>query len=424
MNWFLTTFAVLYFAEHLLDSWLTRLNLRHVQKHENEVPAYFKQRITLEEYRKSIAYTRAKAKLGLIASWAEVPVFWGLLLSGFYGQVDAWANSVCHGPVATGLVFFAVMLSLFYLVSLPFSLYSTFALEQNYGFNRMTWKLWLVDFCKGLLLSIVLGTPVLSGILWFMERCLAGFWWLYAWIFLALVQLFVTSVFPVFIVPLFNKLTPLEEGSLKERILALAHKVRFNLSGIYTMDGSKRSTHSNAFFAGMGRFRRVVLFDTLMKSLNEPELLAVLAHEIGHNVKKHILTGLLVGLATSLAGFYILSLLVNQSWFYTAFGFERPSSHAALFVFMKVAGSFTFFLTPLISMLSRRHEYEADRFAAVALETPQPMIQGLVKLTKDNLSNLTPHPLYSFFYYSHPTVMERIQALERFPGSQAHAEHG
>jgi STE24 endopeptidase len=412
-NFFLGIFAIAYFTEHVLDLWLTRLNLEHIARHEAEVPSYFQESITREEYRKGIAYNREKARLGLVASWTEAPVFWGLLLSGFYGHVDGWARAFGNGSVVTGVIFLAVVSILFSAMALPFSLYSTFVIEQRYGFNRMTWKLWLADFCKQLLLSVAIGVPVLSGILWFMNHFLPGLWWLYVWVFLALVQLFLTSIFPVFIVPLFNKLTPLGEGSLKERILGLARKVRFNLSGIYTMDGSKRSTHSNAFFAGMGRFRRIVLFDTLVNSLNEPEVLAVLAHEMGHNVKRHIRTGLVVALATSLGGLYVLSRLVSHSWFYTAFGFVQPSSHAALFVFMKVGASFTFFLSPLPAMLSRKHEYEADRFSAETLGDPQPMIQGLVKLTKDNLSNLTPHPLYSFFHYSHPTVMERIRALER-----------
>jgi STE24 endopeptidase len=276
----------------------------------------------------------------------------------------------------------------------------------------MTLKLWVIDLAKGLMLSVLIGVPVLAAVLWFMDNYLNGPWWLYVWAVLALFQLFVMAVFPVFIVPIFNKLTPLEEGRLKERIHALAWKVKFKMSGIFTMDGSKRSTHSNAFFAGIGKFRRIVLFDTLMKSLSELELVAVLAHEMGHNKKKHLRTGLIVGLGSSLLGLYILSLIIKSPWLYQAFGFNIASSYAALFIFMKASGSFTFFLEPLFSLLSRKHEYEADRFAAEAVGTPEPMIQGLVKLTKDNLSNLTPHPLYSFFYYSHPTVMERIAALE------------
>jgi STE24 endopeptidase len=300
----------------------------------------------------------------------------------------------------------------FFLVSLPFSLYSTFVIEQKHGFNRMTLRLWLVDLVKSIFLSLLIGGPILAAVLWFMNRHLQGLWWLYVWILLSFVQIFIAAIFPVFLLPLFNKLTPLEEGGLKQQILALAQKINFRLSGIYTMDGSKRSSHSNAFFAGLGKLRRIVLFDTLVKSLTEPELLAVLAHEMGHNVKKHVRTGLLISSVVSLAGLYVLSLLVNKPWFYEAFQFAQPSAYAALLIFMKTFGAFTFFLSPLGSILSRKHEYEADRFAAEVMEKPEPMIQGLVKLTRDNLSNLTPHPWYSFFYYSHPTVMERIRALE------------
>lgn len=412
MNLFLLTFAAFHFAEHVLDFWLTRLNLQHIGKHEHEVPVYFRESISLADYRKSISYTREKTRLMILADWVEVAIFWGLLLSGFYRQLDHFVRSLGIGSVGAGVAYFALTTALFYLVSLPFNLYSTFVIEQKYGFNKMTWKLWLQDLVKTVLLSVVIGAPVLAGILWFMDRYLAGLWWVYVWILLAIVRLFITSVFPVFIVPLFNKLTPLAEGDLKQRILALSKKVQFSVSGIYTMDGSKRSAHSNAFFAGLGKFRRIVLFDTLVQSLKESELLAVVAHEMGHNVRKHLRTGLLVGLGSSLAGLYVLSLLVHHEWFYAAFGFDQPSSYAALFIFLKTVGSFTFFVTPLTSMLSRKHEYEADRFAAEALGTSEPMVGGLVKLSKDNLSNLTPHPLYSFFYYSHPTVMERIETLE------------
>jgi STE24 endopeptidase len=338
--------------------------------------------------------------------------FLGTIAESFYGGFDAAVRALGFSTVGTGLLYLAAVSVVFFLVSLPFSLYSTFVIEQKYGFNRMTLKLWLVDLAKSILLSLLIGGPILAAVLWFMNRHLLGLWWLYVWILLSFVQIFIAAIFPVFLLPLFNKLTPLEEGGLKQQILALAQKINFRLSGIYTMDGSKRSTHSNAFFAGLGKLRRIVLFDTLVKSLTEPELLAVLAHEMGHNVKKHVRTGLLISSVVSLAALYVLSFLVNKPWFYEAFQFAQPSAYAALLIFMKTSGAFTFFLSPLSSILSRKHEYEADRFAAEVMEKPEPMIQGLVKLTRDNLSNLTPHPWYSFFYYSHPTVMERIRALE------------
>jgi len=413
MNFFLVLFAAFYFAQHFLDSYLTWLNVVHVRKHEDRVPVYFQDKISLDDYRKSIAYTREKAWFGMITSWIEVPIFWGLLLSGFYGKFDSFVRSLGYGSIVTGLLYLAVVSAIFFLISLPFTLYSTFVIEQKYGFNRMTLKLWLVDLAKAILLSVAIGGPILTAVLWFMDRHLHGLWWLYVWVLLSLVQIFVAAIFPVFLLPLFNKLTPLDDGPLKEQILGLARKINFRLSGIYTMDGSKRSTHSNAFFAGLGKLRRIVLFDTLVKSLSQPELLAVLAHEMGHNVKKHVRIGLLLSSAISLAGLYVLSVLVKEPWFYDAFQFTQPSSYAALLIFTKTAGAFTFFLSPLGSILSRKHEYQADRFAAETMDRPEPMIQGLVKLTRDNLSNLTPHPWYSFFYYSHPTVMERIRALER-----------
>jgi STE24 endopeptidase len=214
-------------------------------------------------------------------------------------------------------------------------------------------------------------------------------------------------------VPIFNKLTPLSEKSLRDQIGQLARKLNFKISGIFVMDGSKRSSHSNAFFSGLGKYRRVVLFDTLISSLGQDEVVSILAHEMGHNTKKHIRTGLFLNLGISLAGFYILSWLIQAPWFYIAFGFKEPSAYAALFIFFEAAGSFTFFVEPLFSALSRKHEYEADRFAAEAVGTTQPMVRGLIKLTKENLSNLTPHPLYSLFYYSHPTALERIAVLEK-----------
>ncbi len=415
MNAFLIVFAIFFVADHLLEYWLTFLNLRHARKHELEVPEYFKDKITLGEYQKSIRYTREKTLLGVGASLVTIPIFWTLLLMGFFGQADDCARSLGYSSILTGLIFLAGMSVLFYLLSLPFSLYSTFVTEQKYGFNKMTLRIWLADLGKGVLLSILVGTPVLAGVLWFMDRYLHSLWWLYVWLLLATVQLFMTSIFPVFIVPLFNKLTPLPQGSLRRQIEAISREVGFKMSGIFSMDGSKRSTHSNAFFAGLGKFRRIVLFDTLINSLAEPEVLAVLAHEMGHNIKKHIHTGVIISVGSSLVGLYLLSLIVREPWFYEAFGFKQPSSHAALFIFLKAAGSFTFFLEPLFSMLSRKHEYEADRFAAETLGTAAPMVQSLVRLTKDNLSNLSPHPLYSFFYYSHPTAIERIRALERTP---------
>jgi STE24 endopeptidase len=423
MNLFLLLFAIFYFAEQALSFGLTRLNIRHLDRHKGEPPEYFRDKITPTQYQKSIQYTRDKTQLDLLASLVGIPFFWGLLLGGVFGRVDQCSRQWASGTILPGLLFLAAMGVIFYLLSLPFKLYSTFIIEQRYGFNKMTAKLWLLDLVKGLLITVLLGGTVGAAILWFMNRFVNHPWWLYVWILLAAVQLFLVSLYPVVIVPLFNKLTPMPAGSLQEKIESLARRVQFKLAGVFTMDGSKRSSHSNAFFAGMGKFRRIVLFDTLIQSLDEDELVAVLAHEMGHNVKKHTRTGLILQMIFSLAGLFLLSWLVKHSWFYEAFGFKQASAQAALFVFSTASGAFLFFIEPLFSMLSRRHEYAADRFAAESTGATQPMVRALVKLTRDNLSNLTPHPLYSFFYYSHPTVMERIQALEKIhPAPDPHSK--
>ncbi|MEW5976895.1 MAG: M48 family metallopeptidase [Acidobacteriota bacterium] len=421
MNWFLIVFACFYLAEHVLQLWLVYLNQRHLQQHAGDVPVYFRDKISPPQHQNSIRYTRDKHRLEVAGSLFGMPIFWGLLLSGFFDQADKWARSFQRSSLETGLIFLGAMAVLFYLVSLPFSLYGTFVIEERYGFNRLTVRTWMVDLAKGLLLAIVVAGPLLAVVLWYMEHYLHGWWWLTVWLILAAFQLLLTTVFPILIVPLFNKLTPLPDGSLRAQIHRLADKVRFRMSEVFTMDGSKRSTHSNAFFAGLGRFRRIVMFDTLIRSLEEKEVLAVLAHEMGHCVKKHVQKGLLIGLSSSLAGLYLLSLLMDAAWFYEAFGFRQRSAHAALFIFSKASGSFFFFLEPLFSTLSRKHEYEADRFAAEVTASREAMISALVKLTRENLSNLTPHPLYRFFHYTHPTALERIAALEgpRQPGNDS-----
>jgi STE24 endopeptidase len=412
MNRFLILFGLFYFAEHALSFWLTWLNLRHVAARQGEVPAYFRDKITLKEYQKSTHYTHEKTRLGLISSLVGIPIFWGMLLTGFFGGIDSWSRSWHCGSILSGLIFLATMAAVYYLLSLPFKLYSIFSIEQRYGFNKITFGLWLIDFMKGLALTLIVGGPVLAAVLWFMNQFAEKPWWLYVWILLAFVQLFVVSLYPVLIVPLFNKLSPLPAGTLRNKIEILASHACLKMRGIFVMDGSKRSSHSNAFFAGMGRFRRIVLFDTLIHSLSEDELVGVLAHEMGHYLKKHTRTAMLINLAFSLGGLYVLAFLIRAPWFYEAFGFSQPSAQAALFIFASSSGAFLFFIEPFFSWFSRRNEYSADRFAAQATRDPQALIRALTKLTLDNLSNLTPHPLYSFFYYSHPTIMERIRGLE------------
>jgi len=302
---------------------------------------------------------------------------------------------------------------IFTLTALPTDIYSTFAIEAKFGFNKTAIGLYLSDKLKGLILSALLGVPFLLVVLWLMD-IMGWSWWLWAFAFISAFQLLMIVIFPTFIAPWFNKFEPLKEGELRERILALAEQIGFKTSGIYSMDGSKRSAHSNAYFTGIGKAKRIVLFDTLIDQMTTAQGLAVLAHEMGHYKMKHIRRMLLVQTVFLFGGLYILSLLVAFPPFFSAFGIAS-SNHGALVLFSLVAGPFTFYLAPLMNSLSRKHEYEADRFAAITLRDGRPMEEALVNLTVKNLSNLTPHPWYSAYHYSHPTAVERINAIRHLP---------
>jgi len=300
------------------------------------------------------------------------------------------------------------------LASLPTDLYSTFGLEARFGFNKTTVRLYVTDRLKGLILGLVIGVPFLWVILWLMD-VMGAYWWLWAFGFMTAFQLVMIVIFPALIAPWFNKFEPLKDGEFRERILALASQLGFQTSGIFTMDGSKRSAHSNAYFTGIGKAKRIVLFDTLIEQMTMEQGLAVLAHEMGHYKMKHIRRMLLVQTVFLFVGLYLLSWLLNAPWFFSAFGLT-PSNHAALVLFSIVSGPATFYLGPLMNRLSRHHEYEADRFAAKTLGEGKPMEEALINLTVKNLSNLNPHPWYSAYHYSHPTPAERISAIRQCLG--------
>ncbi len=390
--------------------WLEQLNRRHVLAHAGAVPEAFKGVMDEATYAKSVRYTLAKGRLDQIAgTWGSVVLvavlFSGLLPWGFHGFDQRLGSSAW--AMAAFLLVTSVALS---LPSLPLEWYDQFRLEERFGFNTTTQKLWWMDRLKGLLLGIVLGYPLLALILKLVEW-MGPWWWLWGWGAMLGFQLLMMVLAPVLILPLFNKFTPLPEGSLRERLLKLAERTHFRARSIQVMDGSKRSRHSNAFFTGFGGFRKIVLFDTLIQQLAELELEAVLAHEIGHFKKKHIPKTLLVSALGSLAGFWLVSLLATQEWFYRSFGFEPGSIVPALLLFGLVSGVITFWFSPVAHWWSRRNEYQADAFAAAVMSEPRSLIGALRKLNEKNLSNLTPHPLYSGFYYSHPTLLEREQAL-------------
>jgi STE24 endopeptidase len=363
-------------------------------------------------YAKTVRYTLAKGHLHRIELIYDMFVLVLILAGDILPWAQGWFGRSL-GPSAWSMAafLFAVGVALT-LTGLPFAWYAQFRLEERFGFNTTTQRLWWMDRLKGLLLGLALGYPLLVLILKLVDWT-GPWWWLWAWAALLAFQLLMAVFAPVLLMPLFNKFTPLPEGTLRDRLLKLAERTRFRAQSIQLMDGSKRSRHSNAFFTGFGAFRRIVLFDTLVQQLAEPELEAVLAHEIGHYKKKHILKMLLASAAGSLAGFYLLSWLGKQDWFYRSFGFEPENITGALLLFGLLSGVVTFWLSPLIHRWSRRYEYQADAFAASVMKESAPLVRALRKLNEKNLSNLTPHPLYSGFYYSHPTLLERERALAR-----------
>jgi STE24 endopeptidase len=392
--------------------WLEWLNERNVRNHRTDVPQVFRGVIDPSAYARSTEYTLAKGHLRRFELAYDAIVLLLVLFSG----ILPWLFARFHGGLwdsawgKAGLLFLiGVGLS---VLDLPFAWYAQFRLEERFGFNTSTQALWWTDRLKALILGVVLGYPLLVLIL-FLVQWTGRAWWAWAWFALMGFQLLIAVLAPVLIFPLFNRFTPLPEGSLRDRLLALARRTTFRAKSIQVMDGSKRSRHSNAFFAGFGRFRKIVLFDTLIQQLLEPELEAVLAHEIGHFKKKHIPKMLIASALLSLAGFFLLSWLARQPWFYAPFGFSAENIVPALLIFALLSGVITFWLAPVANWWSRRYEYQADAFAAQAMNESQPLIGALRKLNEKNLSNLTPHPLYSGFYYSHPTLLEREQALAR-----------
>jgi STE24 endopeptidase len=410
MTWFAILILVLIVLKLLVQLALEQLNQRNVLSHGQNVPEPFKNIIDEPTYRRSVEYTLAKGRLRQLELTYNTIVLLVVLFSG----VLAWSFGVfrqAFGESAWSMAAFLLLVGVaLALPGLPLDWYDQFRLEERFGFNTTTAKLWWLDRAKGLVLSVLLGYPLLLLILT-LARWSGAAWWAWTWAALLAFQLLMAVLAPVIILPLFNKFTPLPEGDLRDRLLALAGRTQFRAQSVQVMDGSKRSRHSNAFFTGFGKFRKIVLFDTLIQQLDNGELEAVLAHEIGHYKKRHIPKMLLASSAGTLAGFYLLSWLARQPWFFHSFGFEPGSLVPALLLFGLLSGVVTFWLSPLAHAWSRRYEYQADAFAAKVMDGSRALISALRKLNEKNLSNLTPHPLYSGFYYSHPTLMERERAL-------------
>ncbi|HTB64090.1 MAG TPA: M48 family metallopeptidase [Opitutales bacterium] len=413
MTWttVLTVFTALLALRVAADTWLDAQNRRHVLANAATPPEGVREVMDDATYRKSVEYTLAKNTFGQWQGWYDAAWLFIWLGAGLLPPVYHFLAGI-FGPSLWGqaavLCAVAIMLS---LPGLPWSWRSQFHLEARFGFNKSTPQLWVTDLLKGAAVGLVLGYPLLCLVLWFFHWQ-PVWWWLWAWLALMVFQLVMVALAPRFIMPLFNKLTPMPEGELRERLLSLAGRTGFRCAAIDVIDGSKRSTHSNAFFTGFGRFRRIVFYDTLIAQLTPRELEAVLAHEIGHYRKGHVPKMLALSAFASLAGLWLVSWLAGQEWFYSGFRFNLTDGvPAALLLFALSADLVMFWLQPLGNIWSRRHEYEADAFARAALGESAPLVTALRKLHEKNLSNLTPHPLYSFFHYSHPTLIERESAL-------------
>jgi STE24 endopeptidase len=397
-------------ATTLTRLWLAQRQMRHVRANREAVPATFAAEIPLSAHQKAADYTVAKAKLGMLDVLLGAAVLLVFTLGGGIERLSAlWARAFEAGSLAHGTVLILSVVLLQALIGLPLAVYRTFGVEQRFGFNNMTPRLFVTDLAKQAVLAVLLGVPLLLAILWLMARMGAA-WWLYVWLVWTAFSLVLMMVYPAYILPLFNKFTPLADGELAGRVARLLERTGFRSRGLYVMDGSKRSSHGNAFFAGLGAGKRIVLFDTLVSRLAPSEVEAVLAHELGHYKLHHIAKALALSAAVSFAGLWLLGQLIHEPWFYAGLGVRTPGTAAALMLFLMVVPEFTFFLHPLTSRYSRRREFEADAYATRHAQADD-LVTALVKLYKDNAATLTPDPLHSAFYDSHPPAAARIARL-------------
>jgi STE24 endopeptidase len=406
-------FALALVAGLVVKFWLASRQVRHVARHRDAVPAAFRQAITLEAHQKAADYTVAKTRFGLLElAWgAAVLLAWTL-----FGGLDL-LNRLLLDALGGGMWQQLALLAAFALIGglaeLPFTLWQTFRLEERFGFNKMTWRLWLTDAAKGVLLGALIGLPIAALILWLMGAA-GKLWWLWAWAAWMGFNLLLMLVYPTFIAPIFNKFKPLDDLALKERVNALMQRCGFAAKGLFVMDGSTRSAHANAYFTGFGASKRVVFYDTLLRQLTAGEVEAVLAHELGHFRHKHVMKRMAAMFALSLAGFALLGWLSARSWFYTGLGVQpnlmAPNDALAVLLFMLAMPVFGFFVAPLPVLVSRRHEFEADAYA-IAQTSGADLSAALLKLYQDNASTLTPDPLFVKFYYSHPPASERLARM-------------
>lgn len=413
-------FAVALLAALATRLWLATRQMRHVSAHRSAVPPAFASRVSLEAHQRAADYTVAKTRFGLLATAFGSALLLGWTLLGGLDALNAWVREAVlprWGALPYELALLGAFVVIGAVLDLPFEWWRTFRIEQQFGFNRSTWRLFVADLLKGILVATVLGLPLTALVLWIMASA-GGWWWLWAWAAWTAFNLLILVIYPTLIAPLFNKFEPLRDETLAARVQSLMQRCGFAAKGLFVMDGSRRSAHGNAYFTGLGAAKRVVFFDTLLAVLTPGEVEAVLAHELGHFKRRHVLKRMVAMFALSLAGLALLGWLASRSWFYTALGVSpnlaAPNDALALLLFALALPVFGFFVSPLSALLSRRHEFEADAYAC-AQTSGVDLASALIKLHQDNASTLTPDPVYVRFYYSHPPAGERLAALSAQP---------
>jgi len=407
---FIVYFA-LFLAGICLEVVLTRMNIRHLKEHGHTVPETFKDAIDHEKSCKITDYTVEKQKFHVFTMLMNSAFFLFIILSGFLPWVLGLVEVRDHGLLISGMIFFSALALVLSLFSLPFNYYETFVIEQRHGFNTSTLRIWVTDILKGVVVGSLVGGILLVSIL-LLIRHGGGLWWLWAWFVFLAFQLLLLIIYPTVIAPWFNRFFPLEDEALETKVKTIMHQGGLSVDGVFTMDAGKRSRHSNAYFTGLGKTKRIVLFDTLLTSHSHEEIVAILAHEIGHWKKRHVFKNLLFVSLVSFVGFYLTSRLLKWPVLYQTFGFDHGVSYVGLFLVGALWDAVGWVFTPLGSAISRRFEREADAYAAALLKRTADLISALKRLASDNLSNLYPHPVYAWFHYSHPPLSERIQYLE------------
>ena len=413
MQTFTAVFLVALLLTFCVRMWLATRHIHHVLGHRDSVPDNFSAQISLEAHQKAADYTCAKTRLGYVSISLETLLLLILTLGGGLSILVAFWSSLLNDPIASGMALIMSTILLMSVAEIPVSYYRTFVIEQQFGFNKMTPRMFLADLVKRAALGMLFGIPLLLGVLWLMEKMGAN-WWFFAWLAWMGFNLVVLAIYPTWIAPLFNKFAPLEDAPLRARIEQLMRKCGFKSSGLFVMDGSRRSNHGNAYFTGFGKTKRIVFFDTLLSRLDVSEIEAVLAHELGHFKRRHVIKRIAWSFAMSLVFLWVLGYLMQQDWFYQGLGVSVssvPSTAMALLLFFLVMPAFTFLFQPMASLYSRKHEFEADEYAARNASATD-LMRALVKLYQDNAATLTPDPLHSAFYDSHPPAAMRIARLQ------------